>query len=246
MFHRTVKIIEIVKMVSIDIDIAVNPDIVDSVAYATIVEIIKDRGYVPRKDRLGNIIPYSFDRKIISPADNKEYNISVDFLSIQFERERRHKQVQRDLLARTMRGCDIAFEHYLEYELIGILPGDGETLVGIKIADVVGCITTKGFALKERYKEKDAYDVYSITANYKGGPEDVAAEIAPYVDDKLIAEGIDNVRSKFSSITAEGPTWVANFLNPSGKEEKERIIADAFMNVNELIRIIDEKKKSRN
>ncbi|MEE8400608.1 MAG: hypothetical protein V3R86_00435 [Candidatus Hydrothermarchaeaceae archaeon] len=225
---------------SIDIDIAVDPRIVSSDVYATIVEIIKDRGYAPRKDINGNIIQYSFERKINSPEDDKEYIISVDFLSTQFEKQQRHRQVQQDLRARTMRGCTAVFKHYIRYELKGILPNNGETSVKMKIADVVGCITTKGIALGERYKEKDAYDIYSIVANYKNGPKDVAGEIVPFIKEELVKESIENIKNRFKSINGVGPVWVANFLNPTSKEEKERIMADAFMNVSELIRIVGE------
>ncbi len=81
-----------------------------------------------------------------------------------------------------MRGCSVVvvFEHSFEHEIMGILPDNGETSIKMKIADIVGCITTKGIALGERYKEKDAYDIYSVVANYKDGPRDVAKEIVPF------------------------------------------------------------------
>jgi len=229
---------------SIDLDIAVNPAIIDSEVYATIVEIIEEREYVPRRGRNGNVINYSFERRIISPANGKEYNISVDFLSTQVERHR-HRRVQPDLRARTMRGCSVVFEHSFEHEIMGILPDNGETSVKMKIADIVGCITTKGIALGERYKEKDAYDIYSVVANYKDGPRDVAKEIIPFVKDNFINEGVDSIKNKFNNLKGEGPAWVANFLNPSSTEEKERIIADAFMNVNELISAIDSMRENQ-
>lgn len=225
---------------SVDIDVAVNPEIVNDKVYATIVEIIEERGYTPRKDRNGHIIQYSFERKINSPADGKEYIISVDFLSTQFEKQRRHREVQHDLRARTMRGCAVVFKHYEIYYLEGTLPDNGETSIEIKIANVVGCITTKGIALGERYEEKDAYDIYSIVANYKDGPRNVAEEIIPFMGDNLVTEGLENIKDRFKSIRADGPAWVANFIHPASVEEKERTMADAFMNIFEFIKILEE------
>jgi len=138
-----------------------------------------------------------------------------------------------------MRGCSLVFEHYFEHEITGILPENGKTTNKIKIADIVGCIATKGIALGERYKEKDAYDIYSVVANYKEGPKDVAKEIVPFVENVFVKEGLDNIKKKFNTLQGEGPTWVATFLNPTSKEEMERIMADAFMNVDELIREIN-------
>jgi hypothetical protein len=220
---------------SIDLDIAIDPTIIDSKRYATIVEIIGGRGYEPRKDRMGNVIEFSFSKSFVSDI---EYTISVDFMTPNFEGHR-HREVQQDLHARTMRGCSLVFEHFLEYEIAGALPSNGETSVTIKIADIVGCIATKGIALGERYKEKDAYDIYAVIANYKDGPRDVAREMMPFMGDELVKEGLDNIKIKFSNVSAEGPAWVASFLNPSSNEEKERIMADAFMNVNELIKTLD-------
>lgn len=220
---------------SIDLDIAIDPAIIDSERYATIVEIIDQRGYEPRTDRKGNVIDFSFNR--ILSIDGEEYVISVDFLTAQVKGHR-HREVQQDLRARTMRGCSLVFKHFFEYELKGKLPEDGEISSKIKIADIVGCIATKGIALGERYKEKDAYDIYSVIANYKNGPKDVAREIFPFKEDELVREGLKNIETKFDKITGEGPSWVARFLNPSSNEEKERIMADAFMNVNELIKSI--------
>ena len=223
---------------SVDLDIAIDPSIIDSEQYATIVEIIQQRGYEPRTDRMGNVIEFSFTRTILSPVDQEEYEITVDFLSAQIEGHR-HRQVQPDLRARTMRGCSLVFEHYFEHEITGILPENGKTTNKIKIADIVGCIATKGIALGERYKEKDAYDIYSVVANYKEGPKDVAKEIVPFVENVFVKEGLDNIKKKFNKLQGEGPIWVATFLNPTSKEEMERIMADAFMNVDELIREIN-------
>lgn len=226
---------------SIDLDIAIDPAIIDSEEYATIVEIIEARGYVPKRDRNGNVIDFSFERRIIAPADGKEYTLSVDFLSTEVNRHR-HRQVQHDLRARTMRGCSVVFEHYFEHEIRGILPDNGETSTKMKIADIVGCITTKGIALGERYKEKDAYDIYAVVAHYKDGPKDVAEEIVSFVEDEFINEGVDSIKNKFSKLTGEGPTWVANFLNPSDNEMKQRVMADAFMYVNTLIEEIEKMR----
>jgi hypothetical protein len=48
---------------SIDTDVAINPDLLDDNAYATIVELITKRGYSPKKDTLGNPVPASFIKK---------------------------------------------------------------------------------------------------------------------------------------------------------------------------------------
>jgi len=224
---------------SIDIDLAINPAMIDARKYASIVELITKRGYTPRLDRVGNITPFSFERTIT--VNKEEYAISVDFLSTEYnmliEKKHRHRRIQPDLLARTMHGCEIVLDHYFEHEITGILPGDGEIAIKLKVADVVGVITTKGIVLGERYNEKDAYDIYVVIANYKNGPRSVAEEVRPYLDNKLVKEAIENIEERFTDIKSPGPSWVANFF--SGDEEtRRRRTTDAFMNVSEFLRLI--------
>lgn len=46
-----------------DIDLALNPEIVDEEKYATIREMIKERGFKPKKDRLSLLLKRSSPRK---------------------------------------------------------------------------------------------------------------------------------------------------------------------------------------
>ncbi len=55
---------------SIDIDLVVDPDLVDAERYATIVDLLLERGYVPGADPL-----FQFEKTIRSPRDGQEYVI---------------------------------------------------------------------------------------------------------------------------------------------------------------------------
>ena len=234
---------------SIDIDIAVNPKVIDAEKYATIVELINERGYCNKLDSTGKPSLYRFEKKTPSPVDSNEYTVIVDFLTSEPEifsgKKHRHRTVQPDLRARMMRGCSIVFEHYTDFELKGILPKNGETIVNLRMADVAGCLGTKGIAFGERYREKDAYDIYAVVANYKNGPKDAAFEVKPHLSNILINEGSKNIASKFRSINAKDPFWVANFLHPHNEEARKRDIADAYMNVNEFISLLGLKNQAR-
>lgn len=86
---------------SIDIDLVVDPDLVDAERYSTIVDLLLDRGYEPGADPL-----FQFQKAIRSPRDGQEYLIRVDFLTPRplpgQGRSHRHRQVQRDLRARSL------------------------------------------------------------------------------------------------------------------------------------------------
>lgn len=218
---------------SIDIDVALNPAAIGPREYATIAELITRRGYKPRLNRLGKPIEFAFERDTALPGATGKAVVEVDFLAPEYGgtgRSRRHQVIQDDLLARKARGADVVFEHNFPFRLAGFLPNGAEASVEIRVADVVGCLTTKGIAIGQRYAEKDAYDIYAVVANCKNGPRDVAAEVAPFLDNSLVQEAMGNIADKFQTIRAPGPLWVADFLGTSA-QERERVAADAYVEV---------------
>jgi len=227
---------------SIDIDLAVDPGTVDSQGYAEIVELIMERGYRQRKSENGDTIPFSHSKKVKSPADAKEYSIQVDFLTQadpNAGKKHRHRKVQPGLQARIALGCEIAFGHNYRRKLSGILPGNGETTLELRLLDIAGCIGMKGIALGERYREKDAYDIFSVVGKCLDGPVSVANKVKPYSNEAGIKRGLDNIREKFRSQRAEGPSWVAAFLSDD-PEERKRINAEAYIAVTDFIKALDE------
>jgi len=228
---------------SIDIDLAVDPKYIGAHEYASIVEIIKRRDYAPRKNRMGNIIPFSFEKNVPSPIDGKEHTISVDFLTSEPEkligRKHRHRKVQPDLPARTMRGCPLAFRYNVEHELSGALPKDGETTVRFRMASLPAILGMKGLSIGSWYREKDAYDIVALVGFCKNGPNDVAREISRYLDDPLLAEGIEGIRTRFKDIKAEGPAWVGLFRAPYDEKQRKKFVAEAYVLVKEFLEALE-------
>ena len=223
---------------SIDIDVAVNPKLVDDDAYASIESIIQGRGYELRLDRVGNPIAFSYAKTTVD-SKGRELRVVVDFLGPEAGgrgKEHRTQVVQDDFRLRKARGVDVVFAHCFPYRLDGRLPNGARASTDILVADLVGCLTTKGMAIGDRYKEKDAYDVYSVIAHSKSGPREVAAEVAPFIEDPLVKEGINHILDAFKAIDANGPAWVADFLGATGLG-RERIIADSY---SEVARFADE------
>lgn len=219
---------------SVDIDFVVDPDLVDEEAYATMANTLREMGYVPSEDRQRQ---FTWLRSV---AGRK---IGVDFLCpkppVGEGRRHRHRVIQRDLKARTLEGAEIAFEHYFECPLSARLPGDGIAKVNTKVADLVACLALKGMALGGRYNEKDAYDIYSVCAYFEGGPAGVAAVLEAYVDHPILRKGMESIAIKFRDSDAEGPSWAARFLASDNPAMATRIRQDAYMNMNEVLRLLD-------
>jgi hypothetical protein len=224
---------------SIDIDLLIDPNIAQSEQYATIVGMLVDRGYTLDPQARSRL-----RRTVTGSADGQEYSIPVDFLTPRPPpgkgSSHRHRAVQNDLQARMLEGGEISLAHNFWFRLDATLPGDGRTSVQLKLADVVACLSLKGGALGERYKEKDAYDVYTLCAYHRGGPSAVAARLKPHLHDRIVQGGLDGIASKFRDAEAEGPSWVAKFLLgvDDSSESAVRTRTDAFMVVNEVLRLL--------
>lgn len=225
---------------SIDIDIAVNPQINEK-RYGTIIGLIKERGYQAVQDELADVFEFRFERPLISPHDNKPYTIRIDFLTSHLGDKRRetvHRRIQTDLQALKAKSCQLAFEHFIVTEVEDILPGNGEASCKWKVASIVSSLVMKAFALGGRYKEKDAYDIYYMIANYKDGPLSVAEEFKPYLNNEVLWEGLLHVKEAFKDIRSNGPAWVANFYNITNERERQIKVADVYKSVSKFLKLL--------
>ena len=221
---------------SIDIDLAIDPARARAAQYATIAELLTARGY-----RRVETMPGSFERTVASPATHKPYTIRVDFLTAldgaSAAERGRHRQIQDGLLVKKLKGCDAAFRYQTTVEFTGTLPDGGQLTVPLRMADVVASLTMKSIVLGERYREKDAYDIYALLAHYGQGPAEVARVVQPHGGDPLVAEAMALLRAAFATRAAHGPAWVAAFtVNPIFAAERQRAMTDAFMVVDEFLR----------
>lgn len=225
---------------SIDIDLAVDPGRVGSKQYATIVELLTERGYSPRTSNKGEEIPFSFQKDVPDPSGGMNYAISVDFLTCENEGGRRHRyrKVQDSLPARTAKGCELAFLHNYPVVIEGTLPGNGITRAEVKVLDLVGCIGMKGVVLGERYREKDAYDLFSVISQCLESPESVGSRVMPHMKEGSMEEGVGNIAEKFRDINAEGPSWVGTFMYPDDAEQKKRAQAESYVLVGRFLKAV--------
>jgi len=217
---------------SVDIDFVLNPNLIELRVYETIVSLIEKRGYRPYVTDNGEVLPFRFYRNVKSPVDGLEYNIEVDFMSdpeiVEKLSPDKFLLVQRDLQAVVIRGSSVVFSHNFEHNIEGVLPSGAETKAVAKVSDAVGSLTTKGLALKGRYKEKDAYDIYFVLRYYKGGPRKVADEVRASLEEPVVAEALGEIREKFRTVRSEGPFQVAYFLAPEDEGLRERMQGETY------------------
>lgn len=219
---------------SADIDFVIDPKLIKTCAYETIVEIIEKNGYEQRKDKHANPIEFSFTRNI------KGKSVNIDFLSIEYSEKKlkRHRAVQQDLRARTLKGAKIVLNHNSEEEIEGVLPNRAEVKAKLKVADIVGSMATKALALGGRSEAKDNYDIYALISHYKKGESSCAKAIKPYLTNKDIRESMEEIKKNFEKEMSLGPTLVGNFMFPNDADARKRIMTDSFMRVNRFLNLL--------
>lgn len=216
---------------SIDVDLALNHKTLQDVGYASIQKLMLERGYEadPRQ-------PFIFHRTVM--VKGSPVKVQVDFLAGEYEGTgtKHRTQAVQEGRARKARGCDLAFELYVETRITGDLPTGGRDEVQVRVSSVVAFLVMKGMALYDRLKEKDAWDIYFTLTNYPGGIDALAEELRPHLGHGLVQEGLRKISEKFASVEHMGPRFVADFDDVQEDEERARIHRDAFEKVDYLLR----------
>lgn len=77
-----------------------------------------------------------------------------------------------------------------------------------------------------------------MCAHYRGGPIAIAEIIRPIREEEAVRRGLTAIAEKFREERAEGPTWVAVFLSQGNADGDDRTRVDAFMTVQEVLRLV--------
>lgn len=215
---------------STDVDVALNHLAETDETYARISESLRANDY--RQDEKQPFIWY----RDVDAGGEKPVTVEVDFLAGEYGgRGKKHRtQHVQDLRPRKARGADLLFDEVEERDVEATLPNGAIDSVTVKVAGVAPYIVMKSSALDTRIKQKDAYDIWFVLANYPGGVSAVVEEFAPFADHGLVLEAVAILNTRFESPNHFGPTSVAEFLEQSG-DEAELTKRDAFERVQALL-----------
>lgn len=219
---------------SLDIDAALDFKNISSETYSTILELLKERGYEETEQ------PYVFNRTVETES-GAQVTVKINLLAGEYggtSKSHRTQKVQ-DVKARKARGCDLAFDQNFSVTLFSRMPDGAKNEVTIRIAEIVPFLVMKGMALWDRYKEKDAYDIYFAILYYPGGVQKLVSVFQPFKSNKLVREGLSKIRTRFKDVESPGPVWVTNFEEIDDEEEKERVRRDAFERANAFLDALD-------
>ena len=218
---------------SIDVDLALNHRHLQEAGYATIQSLLLRRGYEADLRQ-----PFIFHRTVM--VHGNPIKVEVDFLAGEYEgtSPKHRTQPVHEGRARKARGCDVAFDLFVETEISGVLPEGGQDQARVRVSSIVAFLVMKGMALHDRLKEKDAWDIYFTLTNYPGGLDALAQEIEPHAGQGLVREGLQKIAEKFASPDHAGPRFVADFEEIQDEEDRAILMRDAFEKADYLLRRI--------
>ncbi len=204
---------------SLDVDLAISRSALGDNVYQTILKRMIEAGYSH------HLSPTRFTKQVAGVQEP----VKVDLVGGQYGGGAKTQTIQVDELElNTLRGLDLAFEACREIEVSGIMPDGSHNTVRGRIVLPEAYILIKAFALDERQKKKDAYDIHFILRNHLPDVQSLADRVQPLLSRGLAREGYDILKTKFATLESVGPSWAAEIAAKQHGENYEQKQREAF------------------
>lgn len=155
--------------------------------------------------------------------------VDVDFLKSPDVKTKKNKPKLTDgFRPLDASGCHAAFEHPELVVITGKMIKGQSNKVQIRVASIADFLIMKSYALANRDKPKDAYDICFCLDHYPGGLKELAANWKARASDKDVAKAIDILREKFAAVDSYGPIQVVEFHDSANGDEREQQARRAF------------------
>lgn len=217
---------------SLDVDINLDTEKLADHGYAELIEKLDAAGY---ERNVEGLKPFQLRRVVDLRDGGDPVAVIVDLLMPKGARTAKNRpKLVEGLRVQEADGGAIALRHNLKIQIEGIMPDGRSNRVDMLVASIPALLVMKGYALVQRDKKKDAYDIYFCVRNHPDGIDALAAGCAALLDDPVAREGFANIASKFDGIDAFGPSTVRMFLEDSlstGEMTPEEVQEDAFRQV---------------
>jgi hypothetical protein len=204
---------------SLDVDLALDERRIHADGYNSIRQRLLDHGYTQSGLHSG-----VFHKRL--PGRQGSVTVKLDLVTGQPPDQPSPALIQ-DLHIGRLRGIELALDHTDTITLQGELPSGVRNVVSARVAAVPSFLCTKAFALNERKKPKDAYDVYFCLRHFAGGPRSLAHACAPLLQHPRGTEAMHILGQKFATLTSIGPQWASQVAAAQG-DDPDIIARDAF------------------
>jgi hypothetical protein len=213
---------------TIDVDLGLDNEALAGGDYAGLVEALLKNGYKQRE----GLKKFQLVRQVPVADGGDPIDVIVDFLMPRHAQNEKNKPpLIEGFAVQKADGTDLALTFYDIVKLNGPMPGGGKNAVEIAVASIPALLAMKGFAIEQRKKEKDAYDIYYCVLNYPGGPKALAEDCKPLLAHDSAKMGYGYIAGKFNDREHFGPTSVRKFVEQTsilGDRTADQWQTDAF------------------
>ena len=221
---------------TMDIDIGLSAEALGDGEYAALVDSLMKHGYKQRQD----LRYFQLVKRIDAVDGGAPIDVVLDFLMPRDANITKNRPPLVDHFAvQRADGVDLALHFSQPVEIKDQMPDGGTNRVTVAVASIPALLAMKGFAINNRYKRKDAYDIYYCIRNYPGGVEALAKDCRSVIAIAEGAEGYGYIAAKFEAFDSFGPTSVREFVEDSdilGDRTPEQWQQDAFGQVDAWLR----------
>ena len=213
---------------TLDVNLGLDAEALGDGEYAQLVESLLKQGYHQRKHRPR----FQLVRTVPSRDDGADIDIVVDFLMPRDAMIARNAPpLVANFAVQRADGTDLALRFCQFVAIEGDIPEGGSNRVQIAVASIPALLAMKGYAIANRLKQKDAYDIYYSIRNFPGGVDALVAATRPLLDFETARTGYLHISEKFRHVDDFGPTSVRQFVDRPdmlGERTADQWQQDAF------------------
>ena len=211
-----------------DVDLSLDAEALGDGQYAQLVETLQQQGYNQRD----NLRRFQLVRTVPIGDSGPDIDVVVDFLMPRdAEIAKNTAPLVSNFAVQRADAADLALKFYQMVAIEGAMPDGGTNRVRIAVASIPALLAMKGYAIDNRLKRKDAYDIYYCVRNYPGNVDVLVAASMPFLDVETARRGYRLIAGKFRSVHDFGPVSVRQFVEGShalGGRTADQWQQDAF------------------
>ena len=221
---------------TVDVDLCLDPSALGDGEYVRLVEVLQKHGY----DQRENLQRFKLVRTVPATDGGPDIDIVVDFLMPRDAEIAKNRPPRLSQFAvQRADGAELALRFYQMVAIDGDMPGGGRNRVRIAVASIPTLLAMKGYAIANRLKHKDAYDIYYSVRNFPEGIDALVEATRPLLDVQSARKGYCSISEKFRNFDDFGPTNVRKFVEGSpllGGRTANQWQQDAFGQVDAWLR----------
>lgn len=217
---------------TLDLDLGLSLGLLDEGRYKEFAKRLREAGFK-------NDIKSSGEKRTHRWVVEMEgHSVELDFLVGKPENTEKEGgqiiNIESDFSAIVTPGLGLAFRDFEKVNITGKIPNKGIAERKIKVAGPAAFIVLKALAFDLRGTNKDAYDLYYVLRNYKGGSDEIARRFNNFANSSMATKSLAVLRRDFMDEDMIGPQKVANFL--ASNEEEAEIKANVVAFVNDFVK----------